>query len=690
MSKLGYLVILMFAACLVGSAYAAEDSFTYVDSSGNTIGMAYALTTEGELAVGVAAVSSGTISYDTEDTGEAEVNTDVTVDDGSATVFSAASDADGDSAATVTVVADAESATISQTAEADTNDEGAIAGQETEAVDAEFVVASSTATADDGTTASSELVVVDSDYVAVEQGAVADADSAAAGQEFVVADAEFLAAETEAEQPDGTWAETELEAEDVTTVIPVEQSAYGSGITFEAEAGQTIAGLVGEDVEAETAAEDADGNYVEVTAVAENALNFNADQGAAADTGTGAVGGQTVTIIGTGFIGAFSDAEAADGTWAQADAYADADGVSAIQVDQTVGATGVSIAEQEGIIVTPGEGSAETSAGNGMDTTLALATVNDGVITFEQVSGALPIGFPSFGGAGSVQETEVTGDSGVIYTSATNGWGTTAYTVAGEVNGGTAAAAQIAGANFFGAAAGQIVEVSGDGFATTGVVAADGDYAYTLAEADDTLGTGSIEAAQGALASNDDVIAAQIAYVDTPTGSGILVAGSQNGDFPSNHATVTAYEEGSDLFGIQGAATGLIEDNDAVAAQAVIVGVPIVFGGEGAVDYGYTYTEAGNGLTGIGEAWAAVGTEANDQKFGAISVAYAGDIKVAGEFEINDQNFPGQTGTVSQTAESYSFLTGYHSATHTGDTASIGFGLAIPFGLNGALVATII
>ena len=243
---------------------------------------------------------------------------------------------------------------------------------------------------------------------------------------------------------------------------------------------------------------------------------------------------------------------------------------------------------------------------------------------------------------------------------------------------------------FFGAAAGQIVEVDGDGFATTGVVAADGDYAYTLAEADDTLGTGSIEAAQGAAASNDDVIAAQIAYVDTPTGSGILVAGSQNSDFPSNHATVTAYEEGSDLFGIQGAATGLIEDNDAVAAQAVIVGVPIVFGGEGAVDYGYTYTEAGNSLTGIGEAWAAVGTEAYDQKFGAISVAYAGDIKVAGEFEINDQNLPGQTGTVSQTAESYSFLTGYHSATHTGDTASIGFGIAVPLGFNGALVATII
>ena len=272
MSKLGYLVILMFAACLVGSAYAAEDSFTYVDSSGNTIGMAYALTTEGELAVGVASVSSGTISYDTEDTGEAEVETTVVVDDGSATVFSAAEDADGCSAATVTVVADAENAVIEQEAEADTDDEGAIAGQETEAVDAELVVAASTATADDGTTASSELVVVDSDYVAVEQGAVADDDSAAAGQEFVVADAEFLAAETEAEQPDGTWAETELEAEDVTAVIPVVQYAEGSGTDYEVEAGQTIAGLVGEEVEAETAAYDDDGNYVEVTAVAEDAL----------------------------------------------------------------------------------------------------------------------------------------------------------------------------------------------------------------------------------------------------------------------------------------------------------------------------------------------------------------------------------------------------------------------------------
>ena len=62
---------------------------------------------------------------------------------------------------------------------------------------------------------------MDSDYVAVEQGAVAEDLGAAAGQVFVVADAEELEAETYAEQPDGTWAETELEAEDVTAVIPV-------------------------------------------------------------------------------------------------------------------------------------------------------------------------------------------------------------------------------------------------------------------------------------------------------------------------------------------------------------------------------------------------------------------------------------------------------------------------------------
>ena len=128
------------------------------------------------------------------------------------------------------------------------------------------------------------------------------------------------------------------------------------------------------------------------------------------------------------------------------------------------------------------------------------------------------------------------------------------------------------------------------------------------------LVTGSIYAIQGAAASNDDVIAGQIAYVDTPTGSGTMVTGAVNGGFPGNYATVSAGETGSDMVGIQVAATGVIEDNDAVAAQAVIVGVPVVFGGEGAVDSGYVYTEAGNSVTGAGAAEADITTTVEDQE----------------------------------------------------------------------------
>ena len=60
MSKFGYLVILLFAACLVAGVSAATDAITYTDSAGNQIGFAYALTTDGELAVAVASTDSTT------------------------------------------------------------------------------------------------------------------------------------------------------------------------------------------------------------------------------------------------------------------------------------------------------------------------------------------------------------------------------------------------------------------------------------------------------------------------------------------------------------------------------------------------------------------------------------------------------------------------------------------------------
>ena len=535
MIKLGYLVIFLFAACLVAGVSASTDSITYTDSAGNTIGFAYAVTEDGELAVGVAATSDGTVSTTEDDTDGATVTTTVDATDASTVAVTASGDSDGDSAATVTVVDDG---TVSTTQTATADSDGATASQDTTAsgdtvvavttasdtdgdsattvtvvedgtvtteqtatsddttetttaaqtttADAAEVVATTTATAEDGTTATTTLVAEDAE-VTVDQAASADDYSAEAGQEFSGTATE-LEATTSATQPDGTTASASLYAEDVIVLIPVEQSASGSGILYEAEAGQTIAGLVGDNVVAETSAEDANGNYVEVTAIAENALSFNADQDAAAMTGVGATGSQTATILGTGFVGTFADAESADGTWAEADVMADSTGYSLIYADQSVSATGVSTAEQEGTVVTAGSGSAGTSAGNGMDSTTAFASVTDGEITYSQASGALPVGFPSIGGAGSVQETEITGESGVIYTSATNGFGTTAYTVAGVVDGGSVEAAQIAGANMEGAVAGEIAEVSGSGFATTGSVAADGSYAYTLAAADDTAG----------------------------------------------------------------------------------------------------------------------------------------------------------------------------------------------------------
>ena len=651
-------------------------------------------------AVAVASTDSTTanaIDFDTEDTGEAEVETEVDVTDGSAVAVSAAAEDEGDSAATVAIVADAEVAEIEQEAEADVGDEGAEAETEIEAVDAELVVAASTATADDGTTAGSSLVVVDSDYVAVEQGAVAEDLGAAAGQVFVVADAEELEAETYAEQPDGTWAETELEAEDVTAVIPVEQGAVGSGVTFAAQAGQTIAGLVGEDVEAETAAYDAHGNFVEVTAVAEDALNFNADQGAEAAHGLGAEAEQTAVITGTGFIGAFADAEAEDDTWAEAHAMAESDTVSMVAVHQVVGATGASVAEQDGwVVVNDGFGYAGTSAGNPMEITAAGAYVEGtGVIEFEQASGALPVGFPNIGGVMSVQDTEVdvpVGEGG-IYTYAENGFGTSALTSV-EVEDGTAAAMQIAGANMFGAGAGQLAHVEGVGEAETEVETADGASIEIEAESNDV--NGEILAAQGAIGSNFDVIGGQIAYVDTPTGSGEIELEVESGDWPGHYVEVEAGETGGDLFGIQAGATGVFEDNDAIAGQAVIVGVPIIFGGEGGVTTGYTETEAGNGLGPILGSYAEVGTvasagTASDLKFGAVSVGYAGAIEGAVEFEINNQVSQAGGSNVYQYAESYSFIGGNHYTSNNGDhdSISIGGAVAVPFFGSGVLVVGI-
>ena len=694
MSKFGYLVILLFAACLVAGASAATDAITYTDSAGNTIGFAYAVTADGELAVGVAAVSDGTISQTTDDVGEAEVNTDVTVDDGSAVAVSAAGDAAGDSAATVTVVADAEDATIEQTAEADNNVEGAVADQETVAVDADLVVAASTATAADGTTASSSLVAEESDFVAVEQGAGADNLAADAGQTFVAADAEELEATTSATQPDGTTASTSLEAEDVTAVIPVEQDASASGNAFAASAGQTIAGLVGEDVVAETSAEDANGNSVEVTAVAEDSWNFNADQGAAAMTGVGATGGQTATITGTGFIGAFADADSADGTWAEANVMADSDTGSAFTVDQTVGATGASVATQEGAVVTnDGFAYAGTSAGNPLEITAAGAYVEGtGVIEFDQTSGALPVGFPNVGGVLSMQDTEVNvpvGEGG-IYTYAENGFGTSGLTSV-EVEDGTAAAMQIAGANMFGAGAGQLADVNGVGEAETEVDAADGCSIDITATSNDA--NGEILAAQGAIGSNTDVIGGQIAYVDTPTGSGSIETDVENGDFPGHYVDVVAGETGGDLFGIQAGATGVFDNNDAIAGQAVIVGVPIIFGGEGGVTTGYTETEAGNSLGPLLGSYAEVGTvasagTASDLKFGAVSVGYAGAFEGAAEFEINNQVSQAHGSNVYQYANSYSFIGGNQHDDNNGDhdTWSIGGAVAVPFFGSGVLV----
>ena len=735
MSKLGYLVIFLFAACLVAGASASTDSITYTDSAGNTIGFAYAVTEDGELAVAVAATSDGTVSTTEDDTDGATVATTVDATDASTVAVTASGDSDGDSAATVTVVEDG---TVSTTQTATADSDGATASQDTTAsgdtvvavttasdtdgdsattvtvvedgtvtteqtatsddttestsasqittASGETVIAETTATAEDGSTASTDVVGTDAS-LSIDQSASAD-DSSAAAAQTISGTAEILGATTESESSSGASASSTFHADDViyTGTSGISQAAGADDSS--ASASQVMAGVNAENIVAVTSADDGNGNSVSVGAVAEDASYFGVDQSASA--GTGADGSQTVLIAGTGFVGAFSDADSADGTSADAIAYAVSDSISVVYAIQEVSAGVVSTAEQSGVVVTSGTGYSGTSASNGMDSTMALATVTDGEITFDQASGALPVGFPSVGGAGSVQTTEVTGESGVIYTSATNGFGTTAYTVAGVVDGGSVAAAQIAGANMEGAVAGQIAEVSGSGFATTGSVATDGSYAYTLAEADDTAGTGSIYAAQGAAASNDDVIAGQIAYVDTPTGSGTIVTSAVNGGYPYNYATVTAYEEGSDLFGIQVAATGLIEDNDAVAAQAVIVGVPVVFGGEGAVDNGYVYTEAGNGLTGAGAAETDITTTVEDQKVGAISVAYAGSSVIAGEFEINDQNFPGQTGTVSTVAHSYTALTGDHYAYSTGDTATLAFAVAAPFGYNGALVATIL
>ena len=172
--------------------------------------------------------------------------------------------------------------------------------------------------------------------------------------------------------------------------------------------------------------------------------------------------------------GPFADAEAEDDTWAEANAFAESDTVSLVAVHQEVGATGVSVAEQDGVVVVnDGFGYAGTSAGNGWDITAAGAYVEGtGSIEFEQASGA-ESGFP--GGAASIQDTEVfvpVGEGG-IYTYAENGWGTSDLTSV-EVEDGFAAADQIAGANFFGAAAGQLAYVEGVGEAETEVETWDG------------------------------------------------------------------------------------------------------------------------------------------------------------------------------------------------------------------------
>jgi len=390
MKKLGYFVLILAIACLIGMVSA--EVITIADNDGN--GNAYSYTvasTDTELAV------SGVM---------------VTGADPTSTVVSG-----GDDTGLLTSAGNAATVTGADT-----------------------FVAGSSAMEMGGSSASTSVVATGNNNVAVTEAQGATTSSviggSAAGQATIVSAPSVDATSVAVAQDDAVAGATVSAANMNGAIV---QGAVGIGLAAAGQAVQT--GGVNQQLYAETWAE-AGTNYAETTTVADlNTGMILVYQGAVADPtllGGFAAAGQYARYGGNGFVGSFTDAEGSNSE-AEADIEADTHGGSYARMagEYVQGAatnSEGSIAGQTGTIgnipikdiPTSVHVEAETEAEGSGTETEAEAEMHGTAIEFGQASGAT-----ADGEVGSIQKIPVFSGRGFVETEVENAAGSEASTFAG-------------------------------------------------------------------------------------------------------------------------------------------------------------------------------------------------------------------------------------------------------------------